>query len=275
MIDVRFQIGNLGYRLRVRQDRYRGGYEAVLTTDDGAPLMMPNGTSPGDAIARLVRELTAGDTFDRKIAKEIVQRTGFPDAFPGAFAGPAKTSHATVKDLSAVEDALGWTPEPDVVERAEAKYSDYSTNELRQEIRSLEDQFEMAGGRGVSLADRLDAARIALALRGSKTSKGSHATKRSSQRKRSHATTKAPSSASKIYYAAEFDLAKGERTGVVMEFVAEDIQEAAQHPVYTLNLKSKGWKVSPSGKTVQKMTGDIGWHLVKAGTPAASHRGLD
>ena len=102
----------------------------------------------------------------------------------------------------------------------------------------------------------------------------SHATKKSSRRgKRSHAT-KAPS-ASKTFYAAEFDLAKGERTGLVMEFVAEDLQEATQHLVYTLNLKSKGWKVSPSGKTVQKMTGDIGWHLVRAGTPAASHMGLD
>ena len=90
----------------------------------------------------------------------------------------------------------------------------------------------------------------------------------------SHATMKAPS-ASKNFHAVEFDLAKGERTGLVMEFVAEDMQEAAQHLVYTLNLKSKGWKVSPSGKTVQKMTGDIGWHLVRAGTPAASRMGLD
>ena len=83
-----------------------------------------------------------------------------------------KRAHATARNLSAVEEALGWAPEPEVVERAEAKYSDYSTNELRQEIRSLEDQFEMAGGRGVSLADRLDAARIALALRGSKPKRG-------------------------------------------------------------------------------------------------------
>ena len=56
--------------------------------------MMPNGTSPGDAIARLVRELTAGDAFDRKIAKEVVQRTGFSGAFDKP--GQAK-SHATKK----------------------------------------------------------------------------------------------------------------------------------------------------------------------------------
>jgi hypothetical protein len=67
-------------------------------------------------------------------------------------------------------------PETRVIERAEATYGDYSTKELRQELRSLEDQFEMAGGRGVSLADRLDAVRIALALRSSKN-KQAHATK--------------------------------------------------------------------------------------------------
>lgn len=98
--------------------------------------------------------------------------------------------------------------------------------------------------------------------------------KRAGKSSKSHAAVKA-SSASKTFHAVEFDLAKGERTGLVMEFVAEDMQEAAQHLVYTLNLKSKGWKVSPSGKTVQKMTGDIGWHLVRAGTPAASRMGLD
>lgn len=66
--------------------------------------MMPNGSSPGDAIARLVRELTAGDAFDRKIAKEIVERTGFPDAFPGVFAtGRSSRSHATKKGLKASE----------------------------------------------------------------------------------------------------------------------------------------------------------------------------
>ncbi len=85
-----------------------------------------------------------------------------------------RRSHAT-RDLSAVEDALGYTPELGVVERAETAYGDYSTNELRREVQSLEDQFEMSGGRGVGLADRLDAARVALALRGSK--KRTHAAK--------------------------------------------------------------------------------------------------
>ncbi len=77
-IDFRFKVGGLSYQLRVQRDRRRGGYEALLLADGGGPIMMPNGTSPSDAVARLVRELTVGDAFDRKIAKEIVQGTGFP-----------------------------------------------------------------------------------------------------------------------------------------------------------------------------------------------------
>lgn len=84
-------------------------------------------------------------------------------------------SHATKKNLSAVVDALGWEPSPRDIARAEETFGHYSTRELRREIQSLEDEFEMAGGRGVGLADRLDAARTALALRSS--TKKSHATK--------------------------------------------------------------------------------------------------
>ena len=76
------------------------------------------------------------------------------------------------------------------------------------------------------------------------------------------------------FIAAEFDLAKGARTGRVMEFLAKDMREAAGKLAYTLNLSSSGWRISPSGKTVGRMTGDIGWHLVKAGTPAARNMGV-
>ena len=75
------------------------------------------------------------------------------------------------------------------------------------------------------------------------------------------------------YIAVEFDLARGELTGRQMEFGADDLSEAARKLVYTLNLSSAGWKVSPSGRTVGRMTGDIGWHLVKAGSPAARNMG--
>lgn len=71
------------------------------------------------------------------------------------------------------------------------------------------------------------------------------------------------------FLAMEFDLSKGRDTGLVYEFSADNIREAQDKLVYTLNLKRAGWKASPSGKTVQHRTGDIGWHLVKAGTPAA------
>src|SRR5512143_2487760 len=86
-------------------------------------------------------------------------------------------SHAKTRNVAAVADALGYIPEGAVVRRAEETYSHYSTNELRREIQSLEDEFEMSGGRGIGLADRLDAARTALALRGSTKARGrSHAT---------------------------------------------------------------------------------------------------
>lgn len=87
----------------------------------------------------------------------------------GAWGLSRGAAHATKRSPArtrAVENALGYTPEAGMVEKAEAAYSDYSTRELRREIQSLEDAFEMAGGRGVDLADRLDAARTALALRG-------------------------------------------------------------------------------------------------------------
>lgn len=63
--------------------------------------------------------------------------------------------------------------------RAEVAYNDYSTNELRREIQTLKDELEMAGGHGSGLADRLEAARVALALRSSRMNAS-----------KAHATTK-------------------------------------------------------------------------------------
>jgi len=79
---------------------------------------------------------------------------------------------------------------------------------------------------------------------------------------------------SSAYVAVEFDLARGERTGKQMVFDAADMHEAAKKLAYTLNLSSSGWRISPSGKSVGRMTGDIGWHLVKSGTPAARNMGV-
>lgn len=78
----------------------------------------------------------------------------------------------------------------------------------------------------------------------------------------------------KSFIAVEFDLAQGQRTGKQMVFTANDLKEAADKLVYTLNLSSSGWRVSPSGRTVNRMTGDIGWHIVEAGSPAARNMGV-
>ena len=79
---------------------------------------------------------------------------------------------------------------------------------------------------------------------------------------------------SRNFIAVEFDLRRGERTGNQMTFMANDLKDAAAKCAYTLNLKSAGWKVSPSGRTVQHKTGDIGWHIVEAGSPAARNMGV-
>ena len=76
-----------------------------------------------------------------------------------------------------------------------------------------------------------------------------------------------------VYIAVEFDLARGERTGKQMVFDATSLDEATKKLAYTLNLSRAGWRVSPSGRTVGRMSGDIGWHLVKAGSPAARNMG--
>ena len=82
------------------------------------------------------------------------------------------------------------------------------------------------------------------------------------------------SAGAKNFIAVEFDLARGERTGKRMEFLAVNIKDAAEKLVYTLNLSSSGWRVSPSGRTVQKKTGNIGWHIVEAGSNAARTMGV-
>jgi hypothetical protein len=98
------------------------------------------------------------------------------NAFVRDAARATKAAHAAKKTPAQLDREIGQ------VLRAEARYGDYSTNELRREIKSLEDDFKMAGGWGVGLAERLDAARVALSLRGVKPSgarkKIGHAVKR-------------------------------------------------------------------------------------------------
>ena len=84
----------------------------------------------------------------------------------------------------AVEDAFaeahGYVPDDrseveSAVARARSLYGGYSTTDLRRELKQLEARFEKAGGRGVELANRIDAARLILAL----SSPRSHSTKKS------------------------------------------------------------------------------------------------
>ena len=78
----------------------------------------------------------------------------------------------------------------------------------------------------------------------------------------------------KNFIAVEFDLSRGERTDKRMDFIAVDLKDAAEKLAYTLNLSSSGWRVSPSGRTVNRKTGNIGWHIVEAGSSAARNMGV-
>lgn len=75
-IDFTIRVGQLGYRVTVRSDPYRGGYVARLIADGIGTVMEPNGSSRSDALARLVSDLFAGDATDRKVAREIELRGG-------------------------------------------------------------------------------------------------------------------------------------------------------------------------------------------------------
>ena len=78
----------------------------------------------------------------------------------------------------------------------------------------------------------------------------------------------------KNFIAVEFDLSRGERTDKRMDFIAVDLKDAAEKLAYTLNLSSSGWRVSPSGRTVNRKSGNIGWHIVEAGSSAARNMGV-
>jgi len=79
-VDFTIRVGQLGYRVTVRSDPYRGGYVARLIADGIGTVMEPNGSSRSDALARLVSGLSAGDVTDRKIAREIELRSGGGEA---------------------------------------------------------------------------------------------------------------------------------------------------------------------------------------------------
>lgn len=65
----------------------------------------------------------------------------------------------------AVADVMGYIPENSAIRNAVAACDGCDTAALRDELRTLTAAFELAGGRGVEPAERIDALRIALAVR--------------------------------------------------------------------------------------------------------------
>ena len=65
----------------------------------------------------------------------------------------------------AVKAALGHETTDDVIGRALAEYGDLTTGDLEAELEGKRTAFDAAGGRGVELAETIDALRIVLAVR--------------------------------------------------------------------------------------------------------------
>ncbi len=59
----------------------------------------------------------------------------------------------------------GYMPERCVIANAMATYDDQHTGILEKRLKHLEREFQQKGGRGVDLAEDIDAIRIVLAMR--------------------------------------------------------------------------------------------------------------
>lgn len=71
-----FTVQNGQYRVHVGPDRYRGGYSAKLISAGIGTIMEPNGTSPRQALATLLRELRREGSSD--LAREIAAKGWSP-----------------------------------------------------------------------------------------------------------------------------------------------------------------------------------------------------
>jgi hypothetical protein len=65
--------GNLQYRVIIERDWERGGFVAKLISEGIGKIMEPNGETPAEALAALVRDLRTGDATDQKLAHRIAQ----------------------------------------------------------------------------------------------------------------------------------------------------------------------------------------------------------
>lgn len=56
-------------------------------------------------------------------------------------------------------------PDPSFVKEARTEWADFQVKDMRNELMKLTRRFDKQGGRGVDLADQIDALRVAIALR--------------------------------------------------------------------------------------------------------------
>ena len=72
---------------------------------------------------------------------------------------------ATFEECAAATDAVGWDVTYAEVDVAVETHEGVSLEDLRDDLEGCVTAFEARGGRGVSLANRIDSLRIAIAVR--------------------------------------------------------------------------------------------------------------
>lgn len=74
-------------------------------------------------------------------------------------------SDASSKELNALKDVLGYLPDPEAIDRAISKCPMGSTQELKALLKKKERDLTKKGGRGVELAEDIDALKITITVR--------------------------------------------------------------------------------------------------------------
>jgi hypothetical protein len=114
----------------------------------------------------LVEELGLEKAFEQHTKHSAVHIIHYsPDEPRDENGDQADVSQYTDSVLQSVTDAMGYLPEEWVIDRA---VKEYGTNALSELEEALADQFEKLedqGGRGIELAEDIDALRIAIAYR--------------------------------------------------------------------------------------------------------------
>lgn len=125
------------------REALKGHGVTVTRLDDDAILALVPDTRDG------IEEIT--DALDDAGLQAYVEETSDDDVGGAA--------------MDAVEEAMGYEVDADVVMAAIEKHAGTATDKLQAKLQVKERMLESRGGRGVELADEIDALRIAVTVR--------------------------------------------------------------------------------------------------------------